>query len=268
MQSLFFYSFHLAVWLALLCALFIPLERLAGVSRQAILRRQFLTDLGYYVLNSLLVSLFFGLPLMVLGGALNRLVPAVALTAIASLPLLARLALSVLLAEIGYYWGHRLCHEVPFLWRFHSIHHSATEIDFLTNTRAHPVDMVFPRLCGFVPVVALGLAAGPGIPALVLVLGTLWGFLVHANVRVRLGPLEHVIATPFFHRWHHTNDAWRDRNYASMLPFIDHLFGTYHSPAHWPTGYGIDTAMPASLGAQLLHPFLPHPTPKPAEPSA
>lgn len=268
MQSFLIESFHLAVWLALLCALFMPLERLTGVSRQGIFRQQFLTDLGYYALNSLLTGVLLGVPLVLLGGALHRIVPQAALGAIAALPFAARFALSLLLAEVGYYWGHRLCHEAPLLWRFHSIHHSAVEVDFLTNTRAHPFDMVFTRLCGFVPVVALGLAAGPGVPALLLVLGTLWGFFVHANLRWRLGPLEHLIATPFFHRWHHTNDAWRDRNYASLLPLVDHLFGTYHRPSHWPVCYGIDDPMPASLGAQLLRPFLPRPSPKSPEPSA
>ena len=52
--------------------------------------------------------------------------------------------------------------------------------------------------CGVGPAVALGLAAGPGVPALVLVPDTLRGFLVHANVRCRSGFLEHLIATPCF----------------------------------------------------------------------
>ena len=259
MTSLLIESIRLAVWLALLCALFVPLERLAGDARQDIFRAQLLTDLGYYGLNSLLTGLLLGVPLMLLGSALHRLIPAPVLGALAALPLAARVGVSVLLAEVGFYWGHRLSHEVPLLWRFHSIHHSAETVDFLTNTRAHPIDMVFTRLCGFVPVVALGLAAGAGVPALVLVLGTIWGFFVHANLRWRFGFLEHLIATPFFHRWHHTNDSSRDRNYAAMLPLVDHLFGTYHSPAHWPTRYGIDDPMPPSLGAQLLKPCLPRP---------
>ena len=64
--------------------------------------------------------------------------------------------------EIGYYWGHRWSHEIPFLWRFHSIHHSAEEIDFLVNTRAHPFDMVFGRFCGLVPMYVLGLGGPVG----------------------------------------------------------------------------------------------------------
>ncbi|HEX7325975.1 MAG TPA: sterol desaturase family protein [Rhodanobacteraceae bacterium] len=249
---------HLAIWLALLCAVFVPIERLAGIRRQAFFRAQFATDLGYYALNSVIVGMLLGAPLIIAGAAIHQLIPYRALEAIAALPGWLRLLLGLIVGEFGFYWGHRLTHEIPLLWRFHAIHHSATDIDFLTNTRAHPVDMVFPRLCGFIPVLGLGLTGGsPTVTALVLVVGTLWGFFIHANVRWRFGFLEHIIATPFFHHWHHTNDRRRDGNYAAMFAFVDHIFGTYRSEAEWPTGYGISAPMPASLGLQLVNPFLP-----------
>ena len=251
---------HLSVWLLLLCAIFVPLERLAGVRRQAIARREFLTDLGWYALNSILVGMLLGVPLALMGAAIHQLIPHAILDAIAALPGWLRLVLALLVGEVGFYWGHRFTHEIPLLWRFHAIHHSARDVDFLTNTRAHPVDMVFPRLWGFIPVLALGLTGDSGtLNALVLVAGTLWGFFIHANVRWRFGFLEHIIATPFFHRWHHTGDGLRDRNYAAMFACMDHIFGTFHRPDHWPDRYGIDAPMPASLGGQLLQPFLPAP---------
>lgn len=258
MQDLIVQIFHLSVWLLLLCAIFVPLERLAGIQRQAFLRPEFFTDLGWYVLNSIVVGMLLGAPLVIMGAAVHQLIPSALLDAIAALPAWVRLILGLVVGDIGYYWGHRFTHEIPLLWRFHSIHHSATSIDFLTSTRAHPVDMVFPRMWGFIPVLALGLTGGsPTVTALVLVAGTLWGFFIHANVRWRFGFLEHVVSTPFFHRWHHTGDEMRDRNYAAMFAFVDHLFGTYYRPDHWPARYGIDTPMPASLGAQLLKPFMP-----------
>lgn len=258
MDTLLSEIIHLAIWLALLCVIFIPLERLAGVRRQAIFRREVLTDLGYYWINSLVVGLVLGPPLVLMGAAVHQFIPGTVLDAIADLPAWVRLILALVVGEIGFYWGHRFTHEIPLLWRFHAIHHSATHVDFLTNTRAHPVDMVFPRLWGFIPVLALGLPGGStSVTALILVIGTLWGFFIHANVRWRFGFLEHFVATPFFHRWHHTNDDHRDRNYAAMFAFVDHLFGTYYRPDHWPAGYGIDTPMPASLGGQLIKPFLP-----------
>ena len=169
--------------------------------------------------------------------------------------------------EAGSYWGHRWSHEIPFLWRFHAVHHSAEHIDWLVNTRAHPIDMVFVRLCGLVPIYVLGLARTAHGHAdvgsmLVVLLATVWGFFIHANIHWRLGPLEWLVATPAFHHWHHTNDENRDRNYASLLPMMDRLFGTLHLPAqHWPPVYGIDAAMPPGLAGQLLNPLSPVGTP-------
>ena len=259
---------RLFVWLVLLCAIFVPLERLAGIKRQAFFRREFLTDLGYYVLSSILVGVLIGAPLVFMGAAVHQLVPWRVLAAIAALPGWVRLILALLVGEIFYYWAHRFTHEIPLLWRFHSIHHSARDVDFLTNTRTHPVDMAFTRICGFIPVLALGLTGDSTVvTALLLIAGTVWGFFIHANVRWRFGFLEHIITTPFFHHWHHTEDRRRDGNYAAMFAFIDHLFGTYQRPDQWPAGYGIDAPMPTSLGMQLLNPFMPARRRAPAAPS-
>ena len=258
MNALLAEILRLSIWLVLLCAIFVPLERLAGIKRQAFFRPQFLADLGYYALNAILIGMLLGAPLVLLGAAVHQLIPSAVLDTVAAWPGWVRFAVALLVGEICFYWAHRLTHKIPFLWRFHSIHHSAENIDFLTNTRAHPVDMVFTRMCGFIPVIALGLTGdSTTVTALFVILGTLWGFFIHANVRWRFGFLEHIIATPFFHRWHHTNDDRRDGNYAAMFPFVDHLFGTYHSADKWPVSYGIDTPMPSSLVLQLLEPCMP-----------
>lgn len=168
-----------------------------------------------------------------------------------------------MVGEIGFYWGHRWSHEVPLLWRFHSVHHSAKDIDFLVNTRAHPVDIIFSRLCGFTLLYALGLASPVGkdagvVPLLVVIVGMIWGFFIHANLRWRLGPIEHLITTPAFHHWHHTLADHKDRNYASMLHWLDRIFGAFYLPRRdWPARYGIDAPMPPNLGGQLLEPLVP-----------
>jgi sterol desaturase/sphingolipid hydroxylase (fatty acid hydroxylase superfamily) len=133
------------------------------------------------------------------------------------------------------------------------------------NTRAHPVDMVFTRLCGLVPLYVLGLGAPARgssglIPVLIILVGTLWGFFIHANVRWRFGPLEWLVATPAFHHWHHTNDGPDviNKNYSPMLPWIDRLFGTLYLPKdRQPERYGIDEPMSGMLLGQLIDPFLP-----------
>jgi len=250
----------LCLWLAILVAIFVPLERLFAAHPKEILRKGIGIDLCYYFLSSLLPALILSVPAGLLAWAVHRAVPGSILAATAGLPFWARALAGLVAGEVGYYWGHRWSHEDPFLWRFHSIHHSAEHVDFLVNTRAHPIDMVFSRFCGLVPIYVLGLG-GPGsvqgseVPILVTLLGTIWGFFIHANLRWRFGPLEWLISTPGFHHWHHTTGPV-NKNYASTLPWLDRIFGTHHLPKEWPTTYGIKAKLPDSLLGQLAYPVL------------
>ncbi len=257
---------RLGVWLLLLTIVFLPLERLFAVRPRKVIAKNLPGDLGFFLISGLVPSLLLTPPLALIGLAAHTLVPAAVPIAVAALPLWLRAVAALVISEIGFYWGHRLSHEIPFLWRFHAIHHAPEEIYFLVSAHAHPIDNVFVRLCGLVPVFVLGLATpltpeGGVISALLVLAATLWGFLIHANVRWRLGPLEWLISTPAFHHWHHTKGEPRDRNYASMLPCMDWIFGTYHLPRkEWPQTYGTDTKVPTSLAGQLLYPLLATPS--------
>ncbi|WP_165063816.1 sterol desaturase family protein [Paludisphaera rhizosphaerae] len=270
---------RLTVWLALLAAVFVPLERIFAVHPRKVFRKGIAVDLAYYFISSLLPALLLGAPLALLAWIARQYVPAVVLNTTASLPFWGRSLLGLVASEIGYYWAHRLSHQIPFLWRFHAIHHSAEELDFLVNTRAHPLDMVWGRLCAMTPLYILGLgsptgAAGSAVPVAVTLITTMWGFFVHANVRWRFGPLEWLIATPGFHHWHHTKTGPLNRNYASTLPWLDWLFGSFHLPrGEWPSDYGVRSRIPDDLMGQFFYPFEgPPPTavrgPKHIEPSS
>jgi sterol desaturase/sphingolipid hydroxylase (fatty acid hydroxylase superfamily) len=253
---------RLSLWLTIVVVVFVPLERLLAVHPHALLRKGIVTDLCYYFLNSLVPALILSLPIGLLAWGVHRIVPGGFLAAMAALPLSGRAVLGFVAGEVGYYWGHRLSHEVPFLWRFHLVHHSAEDMDFLVNTRAHPLDMVFGRFCGLVPIHVLGLggptsAEGSLVPVLVTLFGTVWGFFIHANVRWRFGPLEWLISTPAFHHWHHTRTGPINRNYSSNLPWLDWIFGSLHLPKAWPDDYGIKASMPEALVDQLVYPLFP-----------
>ncbi len=255
-------AFRLCIWLVLLSVIFVPLERLFALQREKLFRKGIREDIAYYFINTWLPALILSVPLGLVAWAVHRLVPAGFLGTVAAAPFWLRTTAALVVAETGYYWGHRAMHRIPALWRFHSVHHSAGHIDFLVNSRAHPVDMVFGRLCGTIPLYVVGLAGPVGaaagtMPMLITLIGTTWGFFIHANVRWRLGPLEWLITSPAFHHWHHTLAAPTDRNFASTLPWLDWIFGTHHLPKRqWPASYGIKETMPDTLSGQLVQPLL------------
>jgi len=255
---------RLSVWLVLLAAVFVPLERIWGLHPLKLFRKAFGVDLAYYFLSGFVPRLLLPLPLTVLAAALHRMVPAEFYYSMAGISIWLRIPAALVVGDAGAYWGHRWSHEIPLLWRFHAIHHSAEEIDWLVNTRAHPVDLFFVRFCGLVPMYALGLAQPTGnqfdlAPIVVTLVGTAWGFFIHSNLTWRFGWLETLVSSPAFHHWHHTNDGPDriNKNYAAMLPWVDKAFGTFYlPPGQWPVKYGIDAKVPSSLHEQLVRPLL------------
>lgn len=254
--------FRLSVWLVLLAIVFVPLERFFALRQSAVRRPGMATDLIYYFVSSLLPTVILGVPVAILAWGVHYVVPGQVQAFSASLPLGLRIVAALIVGDIGFYWGHRWCHEIPFLWRFHAVHHSAEHMDWLVNTRAHPVDIIVSKFPGLVPLYVLGLTNPMSgridiVPLLVIFVGTLWGFFIHANLRWRFGWVEHVVATPAFHHWHHTRRNHIDRNFAAMLPFVDRLFGTYYVPREWPADYGTDTPVSGRFHEQLLAPLMP-----------
>lgn len=235
----------LTAWLLILTLVLVPVERFFELAPRRRTPRLLAEDLGFYFFNSIVPAIFLSMPIAIMVRLTHHLLPVAYVGWLNGLPLAVQLLATFVVGEIGFYWGHRWSHESPLLWQFHALHHRPRLLDWLINTRAHPVDIVFGRLCGIAPIYLLGLAgrgAGNGnLPAVLFALaGVAWGFVIHANVRWRLNWIDRLIATPRFHHWHHTREGAINRNYASMLPLIDRLFGTFHMPdRQWPTSYGV-----------------------------
>jgi sterol desaturase/sphingolipid hydroxylase (fatty acid hydroxylase superfamily) len=263
LQSLALDVFRLSVWLMLLAVIFIPLERLFTLQKQPVFRKEFVTDLGYFFFNSLISKLLLVIPISIIAWGIHNFEIDTLYIWMANLPIQTRLVLAMFVGEFGVYWGHRWSHELPLLWRFHAIHHSAQRMDWLVNSRSHPFDALFVRLCGLFPIYLLGLAQPTAatvdtVPILYTLVGTIWSFLIHANISWRFGFLERLVATPAFHHWHHTNDGaeYINKNYATIFPVMDILFGSFYLPKQrWPQRYGIDTPMAASFVGQLMQPL-------------
>jgi sterol desaturase/sphingolipid hydroxylase (fatty acid hydroxylase superfamily) len=270
-HAIFLTVLRLSVWLTILVIIFVPLEQLFAVRPKKILRKGIVTDLGYFFITSLLPAALLSGPTAMLAWLIHAAIPNSFLAITSAWPLWLKAVVALIASEVGYYWAHRLSHEIPFLWRFHAIHHSAEEVDFLVNTRAHPIDFVFGRFCALVPVYVLGLGnpqtpSGSLVPIIATLITTTWGFFIHANIRWRFGPLEWIVSTPAFHHWHHTLSGPINRNYSSTLPWLDRIFGTHYLPKEFPAAYGTETKLPDSLTDQLLYPFQKTAQPQPTEP--
>jgi sterol desaturase/sphingolipid hydroxylase (fatty acid hydroxylase superfamily) len=252
---------RLCLWLILLTIVFVPLERLFAHQSQKVFRKGIFLDLCYYFLSSIVPAVLLSVPISLVAFSVHMLLPVGFIETMSALPPWGRIMIGFVAGEIGYYWGHRWSHESAFLWDFHAVHHSSEELDFLSNSRAHPFDMVFSRFTSFVPIYLLGLGgpsqeSGNVVPVTVTLLATTWGYFIHSNLRWRFGPLEWLLSSPAFHHWHHTANGPINKNYSSTLPLLDYLFGTFHLPKNqWPAQYGIIQKMPETLIGQILFPF-------------
>ena len=174
---------------------------------------------------------------------------------VAMIPSPYKLIAGILLFDMTTYWAHRFYHEVPVLWKFHSIHHSTEHMDWVSGFRAHPFDGTL-----IVPAVVFLIAAGFETEQVgfLAVFQIVFGLFLHANVRFRFKIFDRFIMTPEFHHWHHSNEEdaiWS--NYSTFLPLWDMLFGTYFMPKgkRRPKIYGVDELVPMTMAEQLKYPF-------------
>ncbi len=172
-------------------------------------------------------------------------------------PLLAQLALAAVICEFGAYWVHRLQHEVPLLWRIHALHHSAPRLYWLNAGRFHPLDPLLTYPLQILPVVFLG--AGPEVLALFAILTAVHGMFQHANIDLRLGPLNWVFSMAELHRWHHARDMEQaNHNYGANLILWDIVFGTRQLPGpEGPEQIGFvgDEDFPTTFAGHLGSPW-------------
>lgn len=159
------------------------------------------------------------------------------------------------LSDLSMYWLHRLFHQQK-LWRFHAVHHSEKQVDWTTAYRFHPLNIAFSPV--LTDVVMLNLGISPEVLFFLRPFDAAYSFFVHANLNCTLGFAGYIIATPVFHRWHHSSDTEAmSKNFAPTFAIWDVLFGTYYMPHNkLPVEYGVnDEYYPAGLLQQLLYPF-------------
>jgi sterol desaturase/sphingolipid hydroxylase (fatty acid hydroxylase superfamily) len=239
----------------LLFVVVVPCEKLFPRHRQPFFRPGLATDLAWGVAQPALRLIGAAAGTLIALASLAWLPGLLLRPLVLSMPFWGRAVTGVVLFDAISYWGHRWSHQVGFLWRFHSVHHSSERLDWISGLRNHPLD---GTVLG--PPVAVLLAAGFGvrITGVLAIVQIVTGLFLHANVRWRWRPLQRVVATPEFHHWHHSSEADAlNTNFSAFLPIWDLLFGTYFMPGggRRPEVYGTTTPVPDGFIAQLLFPL-------------
>ncbi|MDP1798335.1 MAG: sterol desaturase family protein [Planctomycetaceae bacterium] len=221
---------------------------------QQFFRPAWLTDFCFFVGQYLLWNGVVFFVLYAFSTWVHGAVPSSFRRNVAAQPLWLQMLEVIVLSDFCVYWGHRLQHRVPFLWRFHSVHHSAEHLDWLAAHREHPLDSIYT--IGLINLPAFLLGFPLGTLAGFLAFRGLWAIYIHSNVRLPIGPLRMVIGAPELHHWHHDRDR-NAGNYANISPLMDILFGTYHCPDHEPQSFGLAVPVQRSYIGHMLLPLVP-----------
>jgi sterol desaturase/sphingolipid hydroxylase (fatty acid hydroxylase superfamily) len=225
-------------------------------------KRDLVTDLAYWIFIPL-VARYFRIGLLILGAAwLFGIHTADGLTEfyqdghgpLAQLPLWLQGVIFLVASDFMMYWIHRGFHR-PAMWRYHAVHHSSEDLDWISAARFHPVNIFLGSVLADVVLLLAGIS-----PNVLVFLGPFTighSAFVHANLNWTLGPFQYVIAGPVFHRWHHTAaERGGEKNFASTFPVLDLMFGTFYMPKDKvPDAYGVSDPLPQTFGAQMLYPF-------------
>lgn len=228
-------------------------ERLHRLPMSAYRTRGFRNDLLYWFYYRLGLHqwLFLGAAYALLA----TLLPTPGPRPLEGLPFALQALIYFAVVDFCVYWLHRAQHAVPWLWAFHSVHHSQTELTFATSQRVHPLDHLLLDIAMFLPLSLLGFHEAAWIP--LYLAGELTLALQHSRLPWTYGPLYRVLVSPVFHQCHHARDPrFHDRNFAGIFSFWDHLFGTAAKPlAEAPRDFGLDGVHHAGFVDTLVEPF-------------
>ncbi len=145
-------------------------------------------------------------------------------------------ALILVLADLTYYWEHRIAHEVRLLWTQHAVHHSSRDYNIVTGVRFGPLEGVW-SMVAHVPLVFLGFPPEMIFFGVIVVLA--YQTWLHTELIGKLGAVEWVLNTPSHHRVHHgCDEKYLDRNYGGITILWDRLFGTFQEEEETPR-YGL-----------------------------
>jgi len=244
--------------LLVMTVVFVPLERIWPLHpAQGTFRAEWTTDTFYFVATHLPVQLINFLMLLPAALAAPWLAIPQLQAFVRNWPFVVQLLAVIVVADLAQYAVHRAFHKIPFLWRFHAVHHSIRTMDWIAGSRSHFFDIIVTRGLIMIPLALCGFSQGAIIGYILFV--SFHATFSHTDFRPRTVWLENYFVTPRYHHWHHSAAREAiDCNFAIHFPWIDRLFGTCHFPKdRWPDSYGLSgTAVRPGFFRQFVDPFL------------
>lgn len=159
------------------------------------------------------------------------------------LPVWAELVIAVAALDFfAQYLVHFMLHKVNFMWRFHLVHHSDTQVDVSSATRHHPIDYLFREVFALIAIFIFGIPLA--FYLFYRILTVFFAYTSHANIFIPL-KLDKVIGylfvTPNMHKFHHHRELpWTDSNFGNILSIWDRMFGTLTQGDPRTVVYGLD----------------------------
>lgn len=229
----------------------IVLERFFPYQPQRFARKGIGTDLIMY---ALVQSYVMGLLISYLISMIDDHTTLDRWHAVRDLPLTVQFAVFFITHDFYIYWFHRWQHSNPVLWRLHEAHHSTVDVDWLSGSRSHSLEILVNQTIEFAPILLL---ASPEIAVVKGAVDAVWGMYIHSNIDVRTGWLQYIINGPEMHRWHHARDgAAHNKNFSTKLAIWDWMFGTAFRPTDSkPGAYGIGIEYPQNYFKQHVYAF-------------
>ena len=227
-------------------------ERAGGASLARYRSREVLHDLFYRIFYS--SGLFRVLLLLPVAIFLSRWLAVPQLANLAAAPLVLAVPASLIVSDCCAYWTHRFQHS-RWWWPFHRVHHSQTNLTFLTTYRHHPLDMLLEEGVSLILVV-IGAPTFTWLPYRLL--STFQAAASHAELNWSYGPVGRLFVSPVFHSIHHAEDrAEHDRNFGALLSIWDRIWGTASAREVRPAATGVaGYVAPDSWAMQLAEPIV------------
>ena len=235
---------------------------------QGLARKGFLGDLAFLVFNGHFLGVgLYWLAVNYVLPPFERLLVRVHLGDVTHLgvaktwPLWLQIVVVVVVMDLVQWLVHRALHRVPWLWRFHQVHHSVVDgqMDFLASFRFHWFEAVAYKTAQFLPLAFFGFSTEALFAQAVV--GTIAGHFNHSNLDVGRGPLRYVLNTPRMHLWHHTYTlpTGHVRNFGIVFSTWDWVFGTAYVPEQPPARLGFpgDECLPRGFVGKELWPVWP-----------